>query len=92
FKALQKHTTNKWVLLYIGRWLITPVQQKDGTLTSRDTGTPQGSVISPLLANLYLHYAMDEWLRRNYPENPFERYAEKNPNLLGKLLNQCAFY
>jgi RNA-directed DNA polymerase len=75
-KALQKHTTNKWVLLYIGRWLIAPVQQKDGTLTSRDKGTPQGSVISPLLANLYLHYAMDEWLRRNYPKIPFERYAD----------------
>ncbi|KKL95302.1 hypothetical protein LCGC14_1856000 [marine sediment metagenome] len=75
-KALQKHTTNKWVLLYIGRWLIAPLQQKDGTLTSRDKGTPQGSVISPLLANLYLHYAMDEWLRRNYPKTPFERYAD----------------
>jgi RNA-directed DNA polymerase len=52
------------------------LQQKDGTLTSRDKGTPQGSVISPLLANLYLHYAMDEWLRRNYPKTPFERYAD----------------
>jgi RNA-directed DNA polymerase len=75
-KALQKHTTNQWVLLYIKRWLIAPLQQKDGTLIGRDKGTPQGSVISPLLANLYLHYAMDEWLRRNYPKNPFERYAD----------------
>ncbi|MEA1981397.1 MAG: group II intron reverse transcriptase/maturase [candidate division Zixibacteria bacterium] len=75
-KALQKHTKNRWVLLYIQRWLIAPLQQKDGTLISRDKGTPQGSVISPLLANLYLHYAMDEWLRIHYPKTPFERYAD----------------
>jgi RNA-directed DNA polymerase len=75
-RALQKHTDNKWVLLYIGRWLKAPMQTSDGVIVDRDKGTPQGGVISPLLANLYLHYCMDEWLRRNYPKNPFERYAD----------------
>lgn len=75
-KALHKHTDNKWVLLYIQRWLTAPLQKEDGTLVERDKGTPQGAVISPLLANLFLHYALDEWLRRNYPYNPFERYAD----------------
>jgi RNA-directed DNA polymerase len=75
-RALQKHTDNKWVLLYIGRWLTAPMQISNGVIVDRDRGTPQGGVISPLLANLYLHYCMDEWLRRNYPKNPFERYAD----------------
>jgi len=75
-RALKRHTDCKWVLLYIERWLKAPVQRKDGTLIDRDKGTPQGSVISPLLANLFLHYAQDEWLRRNNPHNPFERYAD----------------
>jgi len=75
-RALQRHTDNKWVLLYIGRWLKAPMQNSDDMLINRDKGTPQGSVISPLLANLYLHYCMDEWLRINYPQNPFERYAD----------------
>jgi RNA-directed DNA polymerase len=75
-KALMKHTDNKWVLLYIQRWLKTPLQKKDGTLVNREKGTPQGAVISPLLANLFLHYALDEWLKRNYPQNPFVRYAD----------------
>jgi len=75
-RALQKHTDNKWVLLYIGRWLKAPMQLSNGALVDRDKGTPQGGVISPLLANLYLHYCLDEWMRRNYPKNPFERYAD----------------
>jgi RNA-directed DNA polymerase len=75
-RALQKHTENKWVLLYIERWLKAPMQTSNGILVIRDKGTPQGGVISPLLANLYLHYCMDEWMRRNYPQNPFERYAD----------------
>ena len=69
-RALQRHTDNKWVLLYIDRWLKAPMQNSDDMLINRDKGTPQGSVISPLLANLYLHYCMDEWLRINYPQNP----------------------
>lgn len=75
-KAVRKHTDCKWVLLYIERWLKAVVQQEDGTLTERTKGTPQGAVISPLLANLFLHYCMDEWLRIKYPQCPFERYAD----------------
>jgi RNA-directed DNA polymerase len=75
-RAVRKHTDSKWLLLYIERWLIAPVQVADGTLVSREKGSPQGSVISPLLANLFLHYAFDEWMRRNYGNIPFERYAD----------------
>jgi RNA-directed DNA polymerase len=75
-RAVRKHTDCKWLLLYIERWLKAPVQLKDGTLVSRDKGSPQGSVISPLLANLFLHYAFDEWMRRNHRDIPFERYAD----------------
>lgn len=75
-KAVRKHTDCKWVWLYIERWLKAAVQQEDGTLTERTKGTPQGAVISPLLANLFLHYCMDEWLRIKYPQCPFERYAD----------------
>jgi RNA-directed DNA polymerase len=75
-KALRKHTNCKWMLLYIERWLTAPVQQTEGTLTERTKGTPQGAIVSPLLANLFLHYCMDEWLRQNYPACPFERYAD----------------
>ncbi len=75
-RAVRKHTDNKWLLLYIERWLKAAVQAKDGTCHSRGKGSPQGSVISPLLANLFLHYAFDEWMRRNYESIPFERYAD----------------
>ena len=75
-KALRKHTESKWILLYIERWLKAPALNADGTLTQRTRGTPQGGVISPLIANLFLHYTFDEWMRRNYPQNPFERYAD----------------
>ena len=75
-KAVRKHTDCKWHLLYIERWLKAPVQQSDGSLTEKIKGTPQGSVISPILANLFLHYCFDEWMRRNIPNCPFERYAD----------------
>jgi len=75
-RAVRKHTDCKWVLLYIERWLKASVQQTDGTIVPREKGTPQGGVISPLLANLFLHYAFDEWMRRTYPHSPFERYAD----------------
>lgn len=74
--ALEKHTQDKWVKLYIKRWLKAPMQLRDGSLVKREKGTPQGGVISPLLANLYLHYSMDEWLRIYFPNNSFERYAD----------------
>jgi RNA-directed DNA polymerase len=75
-RAVWKHTTCPWVRLYIERWLKAPVQHVDGTIESRDRGTPQGGVISPLLANLFLHYAFDCWMQRTYPHMPFERYAD----------------
>ena len=75
-RAVRKHTDCKWVLLYIERWLKAPAQLADGSLIHRDKGTPQGGVISPLLANLFLHYAFDTWMKRQYPQIPFERYAD----------------
>jgi RNA-directed DNA polymerase len=75
-KAIQKHTDNKWVILYIERWLKAPLQLKDGTLVKRTKGTPQGGVISPVLANLFLHYVFDAWMKRNYSNIPWCRYAD----------------
>lgn len=75
-RAVAHHTDVPWVRLYISRWLRAPVQMPDGTLAPRTRGTPQGGVISPLLANLFLHYAFDAWMRRTFPMCPFERYAD----------------
>jgi RNA-directed DNA polymerase len=75
-RAIRHHTDCAWVLLYIERWLKAPVQLEDGGIVPRTAGTPQGGVISPLLANLFLHYAFDMWMARNYPHIPFERYAD----------------
>jgi group II intron reverse transcriptase/maturase len=75
-RAVRVHTGCVWVLLYIERWLKAPVQMQDGSIVVRERGTPQGGVVSPLLANLFLHYAFDMWMRRNHPEIPFERYAD----------------
>ena len=75
-KAVKKHTKEQWVVLYVERWLRAPVQLMNGEIEERTKGTPQGGVISPLLANLFLHYALDYWMQSNYPSNPFERYAD----------------
>jgi RNA-directed DNA polymerase len=75
-KMVQHHTQEKWVLLYIERWLKAGVEQLDGSIEARTKGTPQGGVISPLLANLYLHHAFDMWMGRHFASNPFERYAD----------------
>jgi RNA-directed DNA polymerase len=75
-KAVSKHADQPWVVLYVRRWLQAPLQRGDGTVVARDRGTPQGSAISPLLANLFLHYAFDRWLAREFPEVSFERYAD----------------
>jgi RNA-directed DNA polymerase len=75
-KAVAQHTDQKWILLYVQRWLVAPLRQQDGTLAARDRGTPQGSSISPVLANLYLHYAFDMWLVREFPAVTFERYCD----------------
>ena len=74
-RSVAKHTDLAWVLLYVERWLKAPLQAEDGTLARRDRGTPQGSAISPLLANLFLHYAFDRWMAGVFPGVPFERYA-----------------
>ena len=75
-RAVMTHTSERWVVLYLQRWLQVPVLLPDGTLQPRERGTPQGGVISPLLANLFLHYAFDAWMRRTHPAIAFERYAD----------------
>jgi RNA-directed DNA polymerase len=75
-RAVRKHCDTAWVLLYIERWLKAPMMAEDGTCTARDRGTPQGGVISPLLANLFLHYALDAWMRREMHGVKFCRYAD----------------
>jgi len=75
-RAVAHHTDLPWVRLYVARWLRAPVQRPDGTLEERTKGTPQGGVVSPLLANLFLHYAFDLWMRRTFPSIRFERYAD----------------
>lgn len=75
-RAVRKHTECKWVLLYVERWLKAPIQRTDGVLANRDKGTPQGGVCSPLLANIFMHHAFDEWMRQYHPEVSFERYAD----------------
>ena len=75
-RAVRHHTDVPWILLYVERWLRAPVQHEDGRLEERTKGSPQGSVISPLLSNLFMHYAFDEWLRRNHPSIQFARYAD----------------
>ena len=74
-KAVRKHVQCKWALLYIERWLTAPME-KDGELIERSRGTPQGGVISPILSNLFLHYAFDLWMTRAHPDLPWCRYAD----------------
>ncbi|MGZ3387801.1 MAG: reverse transcriptase domain-containing protein [Isosphaeraceae bacterium] len=66
----------RWVLLYVLRWLAAPLEHPDGILEQREIGTPQGSAISPCLANLFMHYAFDSWMARDYPDCPDERFAD----------------
>ena len=75
-KAVARHTDQKWVLLYVERWLKAPMLMPDGTLTQRVKGTPQGGPISPLIANIFLHYGFDMWMVRDYPTVWFERFAD----------------
>ena len=75
-QLLRHHTNEKWVLLYVERWLKAGVEQADKSIVARTKGTPQGGVISPLLANLYLHHAFDKWMDKEHSQCPFERYAD----------------
>jgi RNA-directed DNA polymerase len=75
-RAVARHSDQKWVVMYVERWLKAPMQKSDGTLIQRVKGTPQGSPISPVLANLFLHYGLDAWMVREFPTVPFERFAD----------------
>jgi RNA-directed DNA polymerase len=75
-ELLKRQTEEKWVLLYVERWLKAGIEQEDGSIVARTKGTPQGGVVSPLLANLYLHHAFDKWMEQSNANNPFERYAD----------------
>ena len=101
-KAVRKCTSERWILILIERWLKAPSQDKNGVLLMRDKGTPQGGVISPLLANLFLHFAFDKWMSENHSDVKFERYADdivihcirlkdahRVLNAIKKRLNQC---
>jgi group II intron reverse transcriptase/maturase len=75
-KAVEANTDQKWVVLYVKRWLTAPMRMPDGTVVQRDRGTPQGSAVSPVLANTFMHYAFDLWLEREFPTVEFERFAD----------------
>lgn len=75
-RAVRKHIVCPWALLYVERWLKAPMVLKDGTTVERDRGTPQGGVVSPILANVFLHYAFDLWMARTYPDLLWCRYAD----------------
>lgn len=75
-KAVQAHTDDAWVVLYVRRWLTAPMVHPDGSVQDRGRGTPQGSAVSPVLANLFLHYAFDAWMAREFPAVTFERYVD----------------
>ncbi|HEY5989052.1 MAG TPA: group II intron reverse transcriptase/maturase [Streptosporangiaceae bacterium] len=75
-RSVRHHTNLRWILLYVERWLKAPLQREDGTLVAREQGSPQGSAISPLLANLFMHYAFDAWMKREFPGIGFERYCD----------------
>src|SRR5829696_7506848 len=74
--AVEAHTDAGWVVLYVKRWLAAGLRLPDGSKTERAEGTPQGSAVSPVLANLFLHYAFDMWMVRGFPGCPFERFAD----------------
>jgi group II intron reverse transcriptase/maturase len=75
-KAVRKHVKEDWILLYIERWLTAPFETAEGISVPRERGTPQGGVVSPILMNLFMHYAFDLWMNRTYPQCPFARYAD----------------
>ncbi|MEW9581705.1 reverse transcriptase domain-containing protein [Paraburkholderia sp. DGU8] len=75
-KAVRSHIKEDWIPLYIERWLTAPFETADGISVPRARGTPQGGVVSPILMNLFMHYAFDSWMRRTHRHSPFARYAD----------------
>jgi RNA-directed DNA polymerase len=75
-KAVERFTKEKWILMYVKRWLVTPTRKRDGSVQERTKGTPQGGVISPMLANMFLHFTLDKWMKLHHTNNEFERYAD----------------
>jgi retron-type reverse transcriptase len=75
-RAVRKHIKERWAVLYIERWLKVPFVQADGTLVPRSQGVPQGSVIGPVMMNLFMHYCFDRWMQEKHPYCPFARYAD----------------
>jgi RNA-directed DNA polymerase len=75
-RAVRRHVTERWILLYIERWLKVPYARTNGERIERNMGVPQGSVVGPVLANLFMHYVFDKWMQIHYPQIPFERYAD----------------
>ncbi|MBU3192323.1 group II intron reverse transcriptase/maturase [Clostridium bowmanii] len=75
-KMVRKHTNEEWIILYIQRWLTAPFEMKNGELVTRDSGTPQGGVISSVLANLFLHYVFDDFMTKEFKTIPWARYAD----------------
>jgi RNA-directed DNA polymerase len=75
-EMVKRHTEEEWIILYIKRWLVAPFQMEDGTIIPRTSGTPQGGVISPVLANLFLHYVFDDFMVKEFPTIPWARYAD----------------
>ncbi len=80
--AVKHHTELPWVMLYVTRWLTAPIQNTDGTLARRDKGTQQGSTISPLLSNLFMHYAFDSWLDRGVSDDPIRSVLRRRRDSL----------
>jgi RNA-directed DNA polymerase len=75
-KAVERFTQEKWILMYVKRWLNTAIHKAEGNIEQRTKGTPQGGVISPVLANMFLHFVFDKWMAKYHANNPFERYAD----------------
>jgi RNA-directed DNA polymerase len=75
-QTIKKHTDCKWVILYVERWMKAPIQQVDGSKVFRDKGVPQGGSVSPIISNIFMHHAFDEWMRQKHPTIPFERYLD----------------
>lgn len=75
-EMVKRHTKEQWIILYIKRWLKTPFKMQDGTIVERTAGTPQGGVISPVLANLFLHYVFDDFMNKEFSSIPWVRYAD----------------